>query len=246
MLSFHPLCWHYDRQTDKIRFISLLIFGAEQERQTQTFISDGQVYFFSSDIGIDAKTTDGQTMFHFTNYVGIYDRRTKYISFHSSYLGFKQDKRTTYVSFNPQSKQDKRTIEFRQTDKLFHPRYWNWRKTNTVILKNATPLVDNRVAHILSFLQSTSFIFLNIRFMFISTTNMSPSYAENNFDIINDMFRRRTFIVISKASIFTCRSVYKDSIVGIRQCARATSTVEMSFIPQSYTKNELSGLIQLN
>ena len=35
----------------------------------------------------------------------------------------------------------------------------------TVILKYATPLVENRVAHILSFLKSTSFIFLSILFV---------------------------------------------------------------------------------
>ena len=35
----------------------------------------------------------------------------------------------------------------------------------SVILNNATPLVENRVAHILSFLKSTSFIFLNIFFV---------------------------------------------------------------------------------
>ena len=76
---------------------------------------------------------------------------------------------------------------------------------------------------------------------------MSPSYAENSFDIINDMFSRRTFIVMSKVSFFSCRSVYiKDFIVGIIQCARATSPVEMCFISQPYTNNELSGLIQLN
>ena len=71
-------------------------------------------------------------MFHFTNYIGIYDRRTAKIRFISFLiLGFKEDRRTTYVSFNPQSTQDKRTIELRQTDELFfHPRYWNWRKTN--------------------------------------------------------------------------------------------------------------------
>ena len=41
---------------------------------------------------------------------------------------------------------------------------WHWANV-TVILKNATPLVENRVAHILSFLKSTSFIFLNIFFV---------------------------------------------------------------------------------
>ena len=34
-----------------------------------------------------------------------------------------------------------------------------------VILKNATPLVENRVAHILSILKSTSFIVMNICFV---------------------------------------------------------------------------------
>ena len=37
----------------------------------------------------------------------------------------------------------------------------------TVILKNATPPVENRVAHILSYIKSTSFIFLNIFFCLI-------------------------------------------------------------------------------
>ena len=73
------------------------------------------------------------------------NRRTNYVSFHQLcwhvwqtdkirfisllILGFKEDKRTTFVSFNPQSTQDKRTIELRQMNKLFfHPRYWNRRK----------------------------------------------------------------------------------------------------------------------
>ena len=38
----------------------------------------------------------------------------------------------------------------------------------------------------------------------------------------------------------------QDFIVGIIQCARVTSPVEMCFISQPYTNNELSGLIQLN
>ena len=76
------------------------------------------------------------------------NRRPKYVSFYQLcwhwwqtdkirfisllILGFKEDRRTTYVSFNPQSKQDKRTIELRLTDKpfFFHPRYWNRCKTN--------------------------------------------------------------------------------------------------------------------
>ena len=43
--------------------------------------------------------------------------------------------------------------------------YVFYKESKTVILKNATPLVENRVAHILSFLKSTSFIFLNIFFV---------------------------------------------------------------------------------
>ena len=75
---------------------------------------------------------------------------------------------------------------------------------------------------------------------------MSPLCAENNFDIINDMHSLRTSTVMSKVSFFSCRSVCKDFIVGIIQYARATSPVEMCFISQPYTNNELSGLIQLN
>ena len=75
---------------------------------------------------------------------------------------------------------------------------------------------------------------------------MSLSSADNNFDIINDMYSLRTSIVMSKVSFLSCRSIYKDFIVGIIQCARATSPVEMCFILQPYTNNELSGLIQLN
>ena len=75
---------------------------------------------------------------------------------------------------------------------------------------------------------------------------MSPSCAENNFDIINDMYSLRTPIVMSKVSFFSCRSICKDFIVGIIQCTRAKSPVEMCFISQPYTNNELSGLIQLN
>ena len=115
----------------------------------------------------------------------------------------------------------------------------------TVILKIATPLVKNRVAHILSFLKSTLFIFLNI-FLFNTPIIMSPSCSVNNFDLINDMYSFRTFIVMPKVSFFSCRSIYKDFIVGIIQCARATSPVEMCFIFQPYTNNELSGLIRLN
>ena len=40
---------------------------------------------------------------------------------------------------------------------------------------------------------------------------------------------------------FSCRSIYKDFIADIIQCARATSPVEMCFISQPYTNNELSG-----
>ena len=75
---------------------------------------------------------------------------------------------------------------------------------------------------------------------------MCPSCAENNFDIINYMYSLRTSIVMSKVSFFSCRSIYKDSIVGIMQCAKATNPVEICFISQPYTNNELSGLIQLN
>ena len=75
---------------------------------------------------------------------------------------------------------------------------------------------------------------------------MSPSSAENNFDIINDMYSFQTSIMMSKVSFSSCRSVYKDFIVSIIQCARANSPVEMCFISQPYTNNELSGLIQLN
>ena len=59
---------------------------------------------------------------------------------------------------------------------------------------------------------------------------MSPSCSENKFDIINDMYSLRTSIVMSKVSFSSCRSIYKDFIVGILQCARATSPVEMCFI----------------
>ena len=75
---------------------------------------------------------------------------------------------------------------------------------------------------------------------------MYPSRAENNFDIINDMYSLRTPIAMSDVSFFSCRSIYKNFIVGIIQCARATSPVEMCFISQPYTNNELSGFIQLN
>ena len=75
---------------------------------------------------------------------------------------------------------------------------------------------------------------------------MYPSCSENNFDILNDMYTLRTSIVMSKVSFLSCRSIYKDFIVGIIQCARATSPVEMCFISQLYTNNELSGLIKLN
>ena len=75
---------------------------------------------------------------------------------------------------------------------------------------------------------------------------MSLLCSENNFDIINGMYSLRTSIVMSKVSFFSCRSIYKDYIVGIIQCARLTSPVEMCFISQLYTNNELSCLIQLN
>ena len=57
------------------------------------------------------------------------------------------------------------------------------------------------------------------------------------------MYSLRTSIVMSKVSFFSCRSIYKDFIVGIVECARATSSVEMFFISQPYTNNELSGLV---
>ena len=60
------------------------------------------------------------------------------------------------------------------------------------------------------------------------------------------MYSLRTSILMSKVSLFSCRSIYKDFIVGILQCARATILVKMCFISQPYTNNELSGLIQLN
>ena len=60
------------------------------------------------------------------------------------------------------------------------------------------------------------------------------------------MYSLQTSIVMSKVSFFSCRSIYKDFIVGIIQFARVTSPVEMRFISQLYTSNELSGLIQLN
>ena len=185
-VSFHSSYWD-SRKTDGQPTFHLTLNQTQDKRTIELRQLDKR--FFTPDIGIDARPTAGQTMFHFIHCVGIYDRRTKYVSFHSSYLepskrdrqkhlfqmdkffflprywnrckdnrrtnyvsfhqlcwhlwqtdkirfisflilGFKEDRRTTYVSFNPQSKQDKRTIELRQTDKFFHPRYWNWRKTN--------------------------------------------------------------------------------------------------------------------
>ena len=52
--------------------------------------------------------------------------------------------------------------------------------------KNATPLVENRVAHVLYLLKITPCIFPNI-FLFNTPTNMSPSCTEINFDFINGM-----------------------------------------------------------
>ena len=111
-ISCHPLCWCL-RQTDKIRFISLLILGFKKDRLT-TYVSfnpqstqdkrtielrQKDKLFFTPDIGIDARPTDGQTMFHFTHYVCIYDRRTKYVSFHSSYLEpSKRDRQKHFIS----------------------------------------------------------------------------------------------------------------------------------------------------
>ena len=117
------------RKTNYVAFNpQILIYARQTDNKIKT---DGQ-FFFTPDIGIDAMPTAGQTMFHFTHYVCIYDRQTDKIRFISLLvLTFKEDRRTTYVSFNPQSTQDKRTIELTQTDKLFFkPRYWNRRKTN--------------------------------------------------------------------------------------------------------------------
>ena len=60
------------------------------------------------------------------------------------------------------------------------------------------------------------------------------------------MYSLQTSIVMANVSFLSCRSIDKDFIVDIIQCERATSPVEMRFISQPYTNNELSGLIQLN
>ena len=129
-VSIHSSYWDSRKTNGQPTFhLSLNLRKTNEQYRIKT---DGQAFFSSPHIGIDTKTTDGQTMFHFTNYVGIDDRRTAKLHFISLLiLGFKEDRRTTYVSFNPQSTQDKRTIELRRTNQLFfHPRYWNRRKTN--------------------------------------------------------------------------------------------------------------------
>ena len=99
--------------------------------------------------------------------------------------------------------------------------------------------------HIISFLKSTSCIFLNI-FLFNTLTNMSPACTENDCDILKAIWSLRTFIVMSKVWFFSCRSMHKEITFGIIQCARATSPVQMGYLSQPSTNNELSGIILLH
>ena len=135
-VSFHfnPYIVVYDRQTDKIHFISLLILGCKETRRT-TYVSfnpqstkDKRTIelrqtdkLFSPPIleSPQDKQTDKLCFISPIMVAFMTDRRTKYVSFHSSYWDSNKTRRTTSVSFNPQSTQNKRTIELRQTDKLF-------------------------------------------------------------------------------------------------------------------------------
>ena len=90
-----------DRQTDKIRFMSLLILESKLDRRTnyvffhhscwnlsKTDRRTNYVLFHSSYCSF--RQTDGQSMLHFIPHIRIYARQIKYVSFLPSWCRFRQ------------------------------------------------------------------------------------------------------------------------------------------------------------